>query len=185
MIGITLAPYGQIPGAFPYGVSTSYGGDGTYYCDDTDPFQNQRGEPGFYSDTQLGLPFINPAAPLTKAIALKKLHGLGWSLPADIDLAPTYGYTPQMTGWVTTKEGFVQNPWVPPNGWRPAPLNGFGATPPSIGFTLVALVVGGAVAGAIFGSKRDKAALYAGLGSALGALVGNYIASGTLIPTSA
>ena len=125
MLGITLAPYGQVPGAFPYGVGYSYGGNGTFMCPD-DPYQYQRGEAGFYSDTQLGLPIIPPPQGLLQRIATmwharKVKKQLGWSNPPDMAYQATYGFVPQMSGWITTKEGFVQSPWVPPNGWQPAP----------------------------------------------------------------
>ncbi len=153
MLGIVLAPYGQVPGAYPYGIAYSYGGNGTFMCPD-DPYQNQRGEPGFYTDTQLGLLVHSPPVGLFKRIAtmfksrrqlsgvseydvrqqtvqslrtLKPaLKGLGSSIPSDMALAPSYGYLPHMTGWVDSKQGMVQNPWIPPNEWRPAPLSGLG-----------------------------------------------------------
>jgi hypothetical protein len=131
MLGMVIAPHGKVPNSFPYGIQYSYGGDGTYMCP-YDPYYNQRGEIGFYHDTQLGMPAIgllekfrrNRAA---KAIRKQRgMRGLGSSVPGDIELAPTYGYTPHMTGWVHFKEGFYQNPWVSPDGWRPSPLSGLG-----------------------------------------------------------
>lgn len=180
MLGITLAPYGQVPGAFPYGVGYSYGGDGTYMCPE-DPFHYTRGEAGFYSDTQLGAAATEyspmnaimslmpravqnqgliskikarsalkgtrrtrahaaccencacgytggcPGCPDTVAIASTRPSTmLGSSIPGDFDLQPTYGFVPQMSGWVSSKSGPVQSPWTPPNGWRPSPLSGLG-----------------------------------------------------------
>lgn len=98
-LGIILAPYGQIPGAYPSEIAYSYGGDGTFLCPD-DPFFNTRGEEGHYYDTQLG--------------------GLGHSMPTDFELAPAYGYTPMIDGWVVSKEGFNPGSWIPPNGYSPS-----------------------------------------------------------------
>lgn len=161
-LGITLAPYGQIPGSFPYEIGYSYGGNGTYMAP-YDPNYYQNGEAGFYHDTQLGglgataqeypvilamlsaqlqaainkqqpkkkkrlgLIYTNPVAPLTTAIAArktKKFSGLGTAIPGDNELTDLYSMTPHMTGWVSSKQGFVQSSWIPPNEWRPAPLNG-------------------------------------------------------------
>jgi hypothetical protein len=118
-LGIKLTPQGQIPGAPPFEVGYSYGGDGTYLCPD-DPFQNTRGEPGFYHDTQLGsarkLSWLERR--IQKKVA-KKL-GLGRSIPTDFDLAPTYGWIPFNDGFVAAKEGFKPGTWIPPNGYDPA-----------------------------------------------------------------
>lgn len=48
-----------------------------------DPFHYQRGEPGYYADTQLG------------------------EVPNDFQLAPVYGYTPVHEGWTMTNQGFI------------------------------------------------------------------------------
>jgi hypothetical protein len=48
-----------------------------------DPFHYQRGEAGYYHDTQLG------------------------DTPNDFELAPSYGYTPVHEGWTVTNQGLV------------------------------------------------------------------------------
>lgn len=120
-LGIKLTPQGQIPGAPPFEVGYSYGGDGTYLCPD-DPFHNTRGEQGFYHDTQLGR--AGGGKPgfferMRQRRIAKKL-GLGRSVPTDFDLAPTYGWVPFNDGFVAAKEGFQPGTWIPPNGWNPA-----------------------------------------------------------------
>jgi hypothetical protein len=146
-----LAPYGKIPGAYPSEIGYSYGGDGTFLCPD-DPYYNQRGEIGFYHDTQLGTPitewsvvapilstlrsilpkvnasnrgyFANRRLQRSGAMRGLGLAGLGRTIPTDFDWAPTYGYVPQMDGFVYAKEGFHPGSWIPPNGYDPA--GGFG-----------------------------------------------------------
>ena len=95
MLGFIVAPFGQIPGAYPSPIAYSYGGNGKYLCP-ADPQFNQRGEHGFYYDTPLG------------------------AIPTDAELSKNYGYTPVTSGWVTAKEGYFPSPWNPPNGWNPA-----------------------------------------------------------------
>lgn len=148
MLGIILTPYGKIPGAYPSEIAYSYGGDGTFMCPD-DPYYNQRGEVGLYYDTQLGglgtitenmlapLTLLNTApAPRRQPIRSgggplkgifgklfgkrRGLNGLGHSVPSDFELAPSYGYTPMIDGWVSAREGFNPGSWIPPNGWNPA-----------------------------------------------------------------
>lgn len=135
-LGIILAPYGQIPGAYPSEIGYSYGGDGTFLCPD-DPFYNTRGEIGFYHDTQLGrLP--TPKGLLARwreARRVKKvLNGLGRSTPSDFEIAPYYAYTPDMDGWVVAKEGFQPGSWIPPNGWNPAGAFGPPMAPPTYSY---------------------------------------------------
>jgi hypothetical protein len=119
-LGIKLTPQGQIPGAPPFEVGYSYGGDGTYLCPD-DPFHNTRGEVGFYHDTQLGSARKKPSW-LERRVAKKvaKKLGLGRSIPTDFDLASTYGWVPFSDGFVAAKEGFQPGTWIPPNGYDPA-----------------------------------------------------------------
>lgn len=149
MLGIILAPFGKIPGAYPSEIAFSYGGNGTYLCPD-DPFYNTRGEPGFFHDTQLGgliqsdvvspNSIFIPNQPGVRGLGFfgrmrakrvaKKLAGLGLgSIPTDFDLQPTYGWVPMTSGWVQAREGFQVGSWVPPNGWSAA--GGYGPPFPS------------------------------------------------------
>lgn len=138
-LGIILTPYGQIPGAYPSEIAYSYGGDGTFMCPD-DPFYNTRGEIGFYYDTQLGGPPIPKGllARWREARRIKKvlrgMNGLGHSVPTDFEIAPYYGYTPDMDGWVVAKEGFQPGSWIPPNGWNPAGAYGSSMAPPNYSY---------------------------------------------------
>ena len=135
-----LAPYGKVPGAYPSEIGYSYGGNGTFLCPH-DPYYNQRGEVGFYHDTQLGSTaeyntllaslanIINSALPkASHGVFGKKryrgVNGLGRSLVTDFDLYPTYGYVPQMDGFVQFKEGDHPGSWIPPNGYDPAGVYG-------------------------------------------------------------
>lgn len=95
MLGFVVAPFGQIPGAYPSPIAYSYGGNGGY-LGPPDPQFNQRGEAGHYFDTPLG------------------------AIPTDAELSKTYGYTPVASGWVAAKEGYFPSPWEPPNGWNAA-----------------------------------------------------------------
>lgn len=170
-LGIVLAPYNRVPGAFPYGVGYSYGGNGTFLCPE-DPQHNQNGEPGFYADTQLGsatpeYAFVQNMVSAVKNLVAARpriaqsqgwlskfksrqalgiptpewvvtsgshpsLRGLGSSVPGDLELYNTYSYAPHMTGWVVNKDGFVQTPWNPPNGWRSSPLSGLAGPAPQL-----------------------------------------------------
>jgi hypothetical protein len=147
-LGLVLTPYGQIPGAPPWEIGYSYGGDGTFLCPD-DPYQNQRGEAGFYHDSQLGGPPFKPKSLIAAGIApqphlpqlsklaqrrvRRALNGLGRAIPTDFDLAPTYGYVPMMDGWVAAKEGFQPGGWIPPNAYNPAGAYGAGLVPRGLG----------------------------------------------------
>lgn len=146
MLGIVLAPYGQIPGSFPYGVGYSYGGNGTFMCPE-DPQHYRRGEAGFYSDTPLGAPMqenvliagLLPHAVANRGLLSKwrersilKKAGLGSSIPSDHQLYNTYGFIPHMTGWVASKQGYAQSPWYLKN-YRPGPLPGNGFAGPGLG----------------------------------------------------
>lgn len=98
-----LTPHGHMPGNFPSEITRTYGGNGTYLCPQ-DPYQYQRGEAGFYHDTQLGQQTV----------------------PTDAELSKTYGYTPYNYGWVNGKaqdgrEAYWPGSWIPPNGWQPGP----------------------------------------------------------------
>jgi hypothetical protein len=86
MLGVILrSPYPEI--------AQARGGQGNYLSP-YDPYYNQRGERGWYHDTQLG------------------------DIPTDAELSTAYGYTPVNSGWVNTKEGFITGPWR--GGWDPA-----------------------------------------------------------------
>jgi len=41
-------------------------------------------------------------------------------VPTDDELTSEYGWTPMISGWVTTKEGRFSAPYRPPNNWGPA-----------------------------------------------------------------
>jgi hypothetical protein len=133
-LGIVLAPYGQLPnGNYPYNITFSRGGDGTY-LGPRDPQFYTQGEQGYYYDTPLGdLPEYGAAqaavivrsAPglITKwrmKRAMKrarKLMGMG-AIPTDAEMAYNRGYTPVESGWIaTTNQGNIPGPWNPPNGW--------------------------------------------------------------------
>ena len=144
MLGIVLTPYGQIPGAPPWEIGYSYGGNGTYLCPDDDALYQTQGEMGYYHDSQLGAsateyPFPTnvvaktpPPQPvktrmgwLAKRRAMRVAKalqgvGLGRGIPTDDELYATYGYVPQINGFVTFKEGTQPGTWIPPNGWNPA-----------------------------------------------------------------
>ncbi len=100
MLGVILQPFPEI--------AQARGGQGNY-LEPFDPYFNQRGERGWYYDTQLG------------------------AIPTDAELATNYGYTPVASGWINSKDqGYVTGPWR--FGWDPAgaygppsSLNGLGA----------------------------------------------------------
>lgn len=121
-LGIVLAPYGQIPGAFPSAINYSTGGNGTFLCPN-DPQFNQRGESGYYYDTQLGA-VVKPGlfTRLRFKRAMRKL-GLG-QIPTDAELATVRGYMPVESGWVATAnpKASIPGPWFPPSG---APQGGY------------------------------------------------------------
>lgn len=100
-----LTPYGHIPGSFPSEITRSYGPSGEYLCP-RDPYQNQRGEVGYYHDTQLGR------------------AALGQTIPTDYELMKSYGYLPFDWGSVQGKLPSGQliawaGPWKPPSGVSP------------------------------------------------------------------
>jgi hypothetical protein len=110
MLNFVVAPFGQIPGAYPSPIAYSYGGDNRRQLRPRDPQHYHTGESGLYYDTPLG------------------------AIPTDEELSYNYGYTPVTSGWVAAKEGYFPSPWNPPNGWNPAgaygprmSLNGLGA----------------------------------------------------------
>ncbi len=144
-----LAPYGQIPGSFPYEIGYAYGPSGPngYLCP-KDPQWNTSGEAGFYYDTPLGGGLRDRRLTLKEQVrrwvnglatrGAAKRAGLG-SIPTDAELASIYGYTPVNSGWIASNQGYVTGPWVPPNGYRPAgafgpptSLNGYGDATPGV-----------------------------------------------------
>jgi len=109
MLNFVVAPYGQIPGAYPSPIAFSYGGDNRTQLCPQDPQHYATGEKGMYYDTPLG------------------------AIPTDAELSHVYGYTPVTSGWVNAKEGYFPAPWNPPDGWNAAgaygpqmSLNGLG-----------------------------------------------------------
>jgi hypothetical protein len=101
MLGVILTPYPEI--------AQARGGQGNY-LEPYDPYYNQRGERGWYHDTQLG------------------------DIPTDAELATAYGYTPVNSGWINAREGYITGPWR--GGWDPAgaygpptSLSGLGQAP--------------------------------------------------------
>jgi hypothetical protein len=109
-----LAPYGQIPGAFPSGVLMSRG-TRQQYLGPEDPQWYERGEAGYYYDTALGAPRFGFLSRVKAR--LKAKLGLG-SIPTDFELATGKDYLPVESGWIAAKEGFYTPPWLPPNGYQ-------------------------------------------------------------------
>ncbi len=129
MLGIVLAPYGQLPnGNYPYNITMSRGGDG-HYMQPHDPQFYTRGEQGHYYDTPLGQPltfmqkwkmrrYYKGLAKQAQALRVASpFLGFG-AIPTDAELAYNRGYTPVESGWIaTTNQGLIPGPWNPPNGW--------------------------------------------------------------------
>lgn len=109
MLGLILAPYGKIPGAYPSEISYSYGGNGTFLCP-PDPQFNTRGEQGLYYDTALG--------GIKTWWAKRKMRKMLGAIPSDFDLATVYQYTPVASAWTASKEAYWPGTWMPPNGWN-------------------------------------------------------------------
>lgn len=95
-LGIVLSPDGRVPGAYPWEINRT-GPSNAPQLTPFDPQYNQRGERGYYYDTQLGS-----------------------SIPTDAEQGRNLCYTPVQNGWVYAKEGYIPGPWTPPNGWSPA-----------------------------------------------------------------
>jgi hypothetical protein len=141
MLGVVLAPYGKVPGAWPTAITHSYGGSqqAGYNCPRDANF-NMRGEPGWYYDTPLG-----NASGLnwwqrwqlrryyrslrTQSQANRVNSPFLGAIPTDAELAITRGYTPVESGWIANRAGFTPGPWNPPDGWPsggyPMPGPGF------------------------------------------------------------
>jgi hypothetical protein len=112
-LGVVLAPYGYIPGAFPSGITQSRGAGSGGYNQPYDPYYNMRGEAGFFHDTALGR-----AKPSwwQRWKARRALRGLG-AIPTDFEMAQNMGYTPVASAWVASDQGYLTPPWLPPDGW--------------------------------------------------------------------
>lgn len=97
-----LAPRGRIPGSFPHEIVSTQGGNLTHLCPH-DPYYYQRGEAGYYHDTQLGQ-----------------------TVPTDAELSSQWSYyTPWNYGWVNAhsaegRQVYWPNSWIPPHGLSPA-----------------------------------------------------------------
>jgi hypothetical protein len=136
-LGVTLAPYGKIPGAWPYGILRNYGG-GPINVQPEDPQYYHTGEAGYYYDTALGAPRASwwqkwqlrrSYAKLSKDAAQRGIFfGLG-AIPTDAEMSWTAGRdypipgaetmrTPVESGWIAANGGFQPGPWLPPDGRR-------------------------------------------------------------------
>lgn len=113
-LGVILMPNGYVPGTWNTEIAQTRGGNGTF-LQPFDPYYNQRGERGWYYDTQLGQ--------MRRAGLLQRLFGgkqLG-KIPTDAEVAKQYScYTPVKAGWINAQE---PNRYIPPPwrfGWDPA-----------------------------------------------------------------
>lgn len=126
-LGIVLTPFGKNPNGFPpYAIDYTYKGARDWYGSIAaneayfnkpgiydprlDPRFTERGEAGYYYDTQLGS-WQRPNW-LTK---LKAKLGLG-AIPTDFELSTRYGYLPMQSGWTRTQQGYYTGRWLPPTG---------------------------------------------------------------------
>ncbi len=140
-LGVILTPYGAHS---PYGwyaeIAQARGGNGQYLNSAmpsyprTDRRFNERGEPAYYYDTQLGSwqtpktkvgaafktwwgKMFGPSSAVAPAGVMPP-RGSG-AIPTDAELAiNTQCYTPVASGWTNTKNGFVPGTWR--FGWNPA-----------------------------------------------------------------
>lgn len=118
--GVILAPYGQLPnGGPPSGVLLSVGGNGSFMQPNYDQFYNTRGEPGLYTDTQLGA--AKPRWIDRVRARFARRAGMA-GLPTDAELSHKYGYTNVHSGWVAMNQNGQNiawpSSWIPPNGYR-------------------------------------------------------------------
>lgn len=107
-LGYIITPNGYTPGQVPWEVVGVYGD--SYGRRGCDPQHNERGEAGFYYDSQLGRGMPTDAQ-------MSVQHG--WT--------PTYGpgYMDVVNQMVPTADGkLLPLPWVPPDGWNPAGRSG-------------------------------------------------------------
>lgn len=137
-LGMVLSPYGQVPNAYPWEINRT-GPNNAPQLTPLDYQYNQRGETGFYYDTQLGDGDLG--------------DDLG-VIPTDAEMGRNLCYTPVHTGWVYGKEAdgqryYYPGPWSPPNGWQPTGPDRQWAPPVALGggfgFTIptrTALIVG-------------------------------------------
>jgi hypothetical protein len=113
-LGVILAPFGKIPGAWPTGITQSYGA-ASQYVQPFDPQYNMRGEAGFYHDTHLGAPKLS----WWQRFKMKRaLRGLG-AIPTDFEIGSMYNYQPVMSSWIASDQGYITPPWNPPSGQPP------------------------------------------------------------------
>lgn len=109
MLRSVFAPYGKIPGGWPYGITQSRGPNGTYE-QPYDPQYNSHGEAGYYVDTQLGKPGL-----IQRWRMRRRRKALG-AIPTDFEMAQQMGYTPVTSGWIDSRQGFITPPWLPSSG---------------------------------------------------------------------
>lgn len=111
-LGYIITPNGYTPGQVPWEVVGLY--TDAYGRRGCDPQHYERGEAGFYYDTQLG-------------------GGLGRGMPTDAQMSVQHGWTPTfgpgymdvVNQMVPTADGkLLPLPWVPPDGWNPAGRSG-------------------------------------------------------------
>lgn len=139
-LGIVLTPFGKTAGGYaPYGITHDYKGAVEWYGSNSagdapdstgtrdprlDPRFNERGEAGYYYDTQLGetVSTVGTRKPAwiekmrAKWQAWRARFGLG-GFPTDFQLATIRGYLPVEGGWVQTQQGYMSSgPWLPPHG---------------------------------------------------------------------
>lgn len=135
MLRSVFAPYGKIPGSWPYGITQSRGPNGTY-LQPHDPQYHTHDQAGYFYDTQLGRP-LTLRERWRAMRALRKAKRLG-AIPTDFEMASLYNYTPVASGWIATEQGYLTPPWLPPNnapqGGYPVPVqpnDGGGSPEPS------------------------------------------------------
>jgi hypothetical protein len=112
MLRSVFAPYGKIPGSWPTGITQSRGPRGEY-LQPYDPQYNTRDQAGYYHDTPLGRPSLFQR--WRRRRTLKKALG---AIPTDFEMASLYNYTPVASGWISTEQGYLTPPWLPPNGYN-------------------------------------------------------------------
>jgi hypothetical protein len=140
-LGVILTPYGRnSPHGWYAEIAQTRGGNGSYLSQTgyprRDRFFYERGEPGFYYDTQLGetvkppivvqvkdwfdRTFRKDASLVQPAAAPMALPRGDGATPSDAELTANYQcYTPVKSGWINTRgQGFVPGTWR--FGWNPA-----------------------------------------------------------------
>lgn len=111
-LGLVMAPYGQVPGAYPYEINRSLRTTDTFLCP-TDPMYLTRGEYGLYHDTMLGRAVTSHLGPRGRTILLGQ-NGLG-AIPTDAEIGKYYysWYTPTQSSWIQARDRFIAPPWNP------------------------------------------------------------------------